>query len=240
VEATEDWDPHLDELSTLAGLALHQTDLSATLIEICRVATRAVPGAEGASITTINQGQPTALASDEWALGLDELQYSEHEGPCLDAYRTGNAFRVNDFTVETRWPAYGPRAAERGAISMISVPMAAESKVVGAVNLYARSQAVFDGHAVSIAQVVAAHAGLASQVAAAFFGHKDLSDNLAAAMRSRATIEQAKGILMDRRNCGPDDAFDVMVQLSSTSNRKLRDVAAALVDEASGATGTPA
>lgn len=49
------------------------------------------------------------------------------------------------------------------------------------------------------------------------------------AMASRAVIEQAKGIVMGERRCSPDDAFAVLVQLSQDTNRKLRDVAAALV-----------
>jgi AmiR/NasT family two-component response regulator len=50
------------------------------------------------------------------------------------------------------------------------------------------------------------------------------------AMASRAGIEQAKGILMSQRHCGPDEAFAILVKLSSQTNRKLRDVAAAVVE----------
>jgi two-component system, response regulator / RNA-binding antiterminator len=54
-------------------------------------------------------------------------------------------------------------------------------------------------------------------------------ENLRRAMESRATIEQAKGIVMADRWCGPDEAFQVLVELSQKTNRKLRDVAAAMV-----------
>jgi AmiR/NasT family two-component response regulator len=54
------------------------------------------------------------------------------------------------------------------------------------------------------------------------------------AMASRAGIEQAKGVLMSQRHCGPDEAFDVLVKLSSQTNRKLRDVAAAVVEHVTG------
>jgi hypothetical protein len=114
---------------------------------------------------------------------------------------------------------------------MISIPMTTEGLVIGALNHYAKAANAFDGDAVSIAEVVAAHASLASQVAAAFFGHKHLAENLAEAMRSRATIEQAKGIMMQRSHCGPDEAFDQLVELASSSSRKLRDVATAVVAE---------
>lgn len=228
---SEDVSGHIDALAALAGVVLRQTDLAATLTEICGIAAHAVPGAVVASITTINQGRPEALASDPWGKELDELQYVELEGPCLDAYRTGNSFRVEDFTMESRWPAYSRRALERGAVSMVSVAMASEGQVIGALNLYSREPAAFGSRSVSIAEIVAGHAGLASQVAAAFFGHKDVAEELAEAMRSRATIEQAKGILMAQHHCSPDDAFDMLTSVSSTTHRKLRDVASALVAE---------
>jgi GAF domain-containing protein len=222
----------LDELTALAGVVLGQTDLHATMVEICRIATRAVPRAKGASLTTLERGRPSALASDDWALSLDELQFEEHEGPCLDAYRTGNAFRVADLATDTRWPFYGPKAAARGARSMQSLPLSAEGLLIGALNLYAEEPDAFDVAAVAVAEVVAAHAGLASHVASAFFNQRDLAQQLAEAMQSRATIEQAKGILMGSRHCTAEEAFDLLVDLSSKSHRKLRDVAAVVVEDA--------
>ena len=225
-------DDALRAITALAGVALTQSDLEATLEEICRIATRAVENADGASITTFPQGRPVALASDDWAKQFDELQYEEHEGPCLDAYRTGNAFRVRDMAKEHRWPSYVPRALERGTLSMMSLPMAAEGNVIGALNIYSKQVDAFDGEAASVGEIVAAHAGLASQVSAAFFGHRALAEQLTEAMASRAIIEQAKGILMAAARCGPDEAFDLLVRLSQTSHRKLREVAHEVVAKA--------
>jgi AmiR/NasT family two-component response regulator len=57
---------------------------------------------------------------------------------------------------------------------------------------------------------------------------KDI-DNLHAALTSQPVIEQAKGILMARHCCGPDRAFRLLVDASQRENRKLREVAAAMV-----------
>ncbi|WIX82836.1 ANTAR domain-containing protein [Amycolatopsis carbonis] len=51
------------------------------------------------------------------------------------------------------------------------------------------------------------------------------------ALQTRGVIEQAKGVLMAQRRCGPQEAFDVLVTLSQDTNVKLRDVAQAFVDE---------
>lgn len=54
-------------------------------------------------------------------------------------------------------------------------------------------------------------------------------EGLRNAMRTRATIEQAKGVIMSVRNCGPDEAFHELVRLSQTSQVKLHDLAGSLV-----------
>ncbi|MEV5595722.1 ANTAR domain-containing protein [Streptomyces sp. NPDC052496] len=57
---------------------------------------------------------------------------------------------------------------------------------------------------------------------------------LKAAQGSRATIDQAVGIVMVERRIAPDDAFQLLVALSQRTNVKLRNVAAALVRRAAG------
>jgi GAF domain-containing protein len=222
----------MDELIALAGVVLMHQDLPETLAEVSRIAVRAIPGADGASVTIVSGGKPEAIASDEWSRGFDELQYTEQEGPCLDAYRTGNAFRIRDLGTDQRWPSYAPRAVEHGARSMLVQPLTAKSMTIGALNVYGRESDAFDAEAAAIAAIVAAHAGLASQVATAFFGHRQLAENMTDAMRSRAVIEQAKGIIMATVQCDADTAFQELVRASRQSNRKLRVVAETFVARA--------
>ncbi len=221
------------ELTALAGVVLSHNDIDATLTEICRIAVRAVPGAEGASMTAMAEGGPGAVAaSDDWAKSLDEMQYEEHEGPCLDAARTGVVFRIRDMAEEPRWPSYMPQAVKQGARSMVSLPLSVESKTLGALNVYARVPDAFGPVEVYLAEIIAGHASLATQTAATLFRHRDVAEQLKDAMRSRAVIEQAKGILMCSRRCSADNAFTMLVEMSQASNRKLRDVAAELVEQA--------
>jgi AmiR/NasT family two-component response regulator len=58
------------------------------------------------------------------------------------------------------------------------------------------------------------------------------SDNLTqlhTVMTSRARIEQAKSILMERHKITEDEAFTMLTHASQRTNTKLRDVAAELV-----------
>ena len=56
-------------------------------------------------------------------------------------------------------------------------------------------------------------------------------DGLRTAMRTRATVEQAKGVVMCLRGCDEDEAFQHLVRLSQVSQRKLHDVAALVVTD---------
>jgi hypothetical protein len=59
--------------------------------------------------------------------------------------------------------------------------------------------------------------------------------NLQRALVSRATIDQAKGIVMAERHCDPEAAFRVMVHMSNESNVPLAQIAQALVYQAGAA-----
>jgi AmiR/NasT family two-component response regulator len=54
--------------------------------------------------------------------------------------------------------------------------------------------------------------------------------DLEGAFGRRATIERAKGILMERHSTGEQGAFDMLRNHSRAANRKLVDIAAAVVD----------
>src|SRR5271169_1884432 len=54
--------------------------------------------------------------------------------------------------------------------------------------------------------------------------------DLQGAFGRRATIERAKGILMERHTVDEQDAFEMLREQSRLSNRKLIDLAAAVVD----------
>ena len=54
--------------------------------------------------------------------------------------------------------------------------------------------------------------------------------DLEGAFGRRATIERAKGILMERHSINEQDAFELLRKQSRSANRKLIDLAAAVVD----------
>jgi len=63
---------------------------------------------------------------------------------------------------------------------------------------------------------------------------------LRTAMASRAAIEQAKGMLMMLTGCGEQGAFNLLAHISSHTHRKVREVAVAIIESASGRERLPA
>jgi AmiR/NasT family two-component response regulator len=61
---------------------------------------------------------------------------------------------------------------------------------------------------------------------------QDTVDHLRAALRTRPVIDQARGILIAAHGCTPEEAFAMLAEASQRDNRKLRDVAAAVVENA--------
>ena len=56
-----------------------------------------------------------------------------------------------------------------------------------------------------------------------------LTENLREALESRDVIGQAKGILMARRGCTPEVAFEALRKASQQRNIKLREIAEQVV-----------
>jgi GAF domain-containing protein len=147
---------------------------------------------------------------------------------------------VDSTRTHGRWAAFSRAAARRGILSSLSLPLVAHHECMGVLNCYSRTEAAFSDEDEHIGLEFAAAASIALANAQAYWDARHLSERLGMAMESRATIEQAKGILMAAQHCGPDPAFAIMVRASQRENRKLRDIANQIVRSATDCTPTTA
>jgi len=232
-------DPLLQVLE-LSRIVVGDMALDEVLTRVAQVTKDTVPGADEVSVTLVHRDHPsTAAYTGDLALGLDERQYAEGYGPCLQAARSGQTQLVSDMSTETRWPKFAAQGVRDGALSSLSVALptrqetlgASNIETVGALNIYARTRNAFGEGAQQIAPHLAGYAAVAIINASLYVTTTALSEQMSIAMNSRAVIEQAKGILMGERHCSADDAFAILTKISQDANRKLRDVATALVDQ---------
>ncbi|MEU4620038.1 GAF and ANTAR domain-containing protein [Actinoplanes sp. NPDC023801] len=215
----------------LGRIKLGETDLGGVLERIAALAKRTVPGAAEVSVTLVRDaGVHTAAFTGQTALVLDEAQYRAGYGPCLDAAAAAATFSLPDMAQETRWPEFAGRALEAGIGSSLSIGLPVHADVTGALNVYATEARALTEEAMALAQAYSGYAAVALANAHLHDANVSLAQHLHSAMQSRAVIEQAKGILMGGRGCSAEEAFKILVKLSQDSNRKLRDVAAALVE----------
>jgi len=123
------------------------------------------------------------------------------------------------------------RAAALGALSSLSVPLVIDedAEVAGAPNIYARRANAFDPGSRATATRFGSYAAVAAGNLHAYRSAQDRADNLLIALETRAVIDQAKGILMERYKMAADQAFQMLSRASMAGNVKLRDVAARLV-----------
>jgi GAF domain-containing protein len=213
---------------------LTSPDLEDVLTKVSALAKSAIPGATEVSVTLVHEGGArTAAFTGPLALDLDERQYAVGHGPCVDSALAGTTVHIRDMSAETRWPAYTPVAADRGAKSSVSIGLPVQRTVIAALNVYSDQVDGFSDEALDIARtfggyaaVAVAHADMAASAAAS-------ASQMRQAMESRAVIEQAKGMLIALHGCTPDEAFDRLVVASQAANRKLRDIAVSMVTGAS-------
>ena len=214
----------------LARVVLVGRDLAEVLAEITTIARRSMPGSDACSITLIRDDEPFTAAHDgRMALDADELQYQRDYGPCVDAGRSGQTFTVEDMATEHRWSDYGPHAAAQGVGSSLSLPLPFQAATIGALNNYSTRRAGFGDVDVAVGEEVSSWVALAVATASAAASMAEEAANMRAAMVTRGTIEQAKGVLMERYKITADEAFSLLSRASQHTGLKLRDLAHELV-----------
>ena len=77
-------------------------------------------------------------ASDEIILRIESLQIDHDEGPCLQAYQTGDRVQVPDLREDSPFPRFSKGALDAGLGAVYSFPLRLDKKRLGALELYAR------------------------------------------------------------------------------------------------------
>jgi len=176
-----------------------------------------------------SSGPYTVASNDAKAMEMDGVQYAHDGGPCLQSLREGVPIYITDMAKETRWGSYPAHAMAVGVRSVLSYPITNGQEVLAALNLYA-----FDPLTPGVelqAQAVqrAGPFGGALELAIRLSEQTGLIGNLQTALTSRATTDQAAGILMAQQRCDAATAVDLLKQTSHRRNIKLRELCAQVI-----------
>jgi GAF domain-containing protein len=229
-----DYPDHLSEgIAELSRLLVNEEALDDTLQRVADLACRNIGGADVAGVTLLRDGKPTtAVYTDPTSPQVDSTQYETGIGPCLDAFRHQQVFRIESTTEDGQWPDFSKACVEHGILSTLSLPLGVRGNGIGALNLYSKEPAAFSEDDEQLGMMFAAQASVALANAQLYDSAYRMTQQLQEALTSRAVIDQAKGILMAKNGGSADEAFNVLRTRSQSENRKLRELAQEMVDRA--------
>ena len=220
--------PHLRRV---ASIPADDEVVDGALRLVVALAQATVAGADGVSVSLRRHGLlATVACSDQTIAAMDADQYATGEGPCVDASVAGHWFHTESLDLETRWPAFIPRAQALGINAILSTPLLAADGPVGALNMYSRTAAAFTPEEQQLASMFASEASTILTDAGADVTDEQLATRFHDALRSREIIAQAQGVIMERDGVNEDDAYTALRTFSMRTNVPLRRWATEIVD----------
>ncbi len=224
----------------LGGVLICEHSLDDLLELVVALARRTLAGVDGVSVSLSRQGKRyTSNSSDEVVNELDEVQYRLREGPCHHAMTSGRSTSIDLEAEPGRYPGFGEVARQRFMTAVLSVPLTVREDTIGALNFYSSSVRQFRDEDSSLAALFARQASIMLANGIDYAPSRTLNETLREALATREIIGEAKGIVMARAHCSPDEAFDQLRQISQRENRKLRVVAEELVASVESARDDP-
>jgi GAF domain-containing protein len=216
-------------MAELARATALPRDVDEVLAGVTAAATEMIPGTDTCGVLLIGKGGKfeSLFGTSDLIYELDALQEQCGEGPCVEAALDELIVRTDDFTTERRWPKYSRAVSELGVRSGLSFKLYTSASTAGALNLFGLEPRAFDMQSEAIGSVLAAHA--ASAIIASRHG-----EQLESALTTRDTIGQAKGVIMERFNVDAMRAFEMLRELSQTTNTRLVDIATKVIETRGG------
>ena len=217
-------------LEAMAAVLVDEAAVDGVLQLLVSLARASVHGADEVSVSAVcSRDFETISASSDDVRELDAHQYSTREGPCVSAIADGQLHNVALATARARWPNFSPEALAQGFGSILSIPLHARDRTIGALNLYSRCPTTFEDEDTAAAEVFAEHASVVLANAMAYSAVEATNRHLETALGTARIIGRAQGVLMARQSCTSEEAFDMLRRASQRSNRKLREIAEDIV-----------
>lgn len=189
---------------------------------------------QGAGLSLMVDGElrGTAGVSEAGVATVQELQLTLGEGPCVEAWASGEPVLEPDLAnpAVTRWPTFARGAAEAGVRAVFAVPLHLGAIRLGVLALYRDHPGSLDADELATALLLA---DVATQVILGLQAGArpdNLHDLLAQQPAHWAEVHQATGMLSLQLGVSLDEAFVRLRAYAFGQDRRLRDVARDVVD----------
>lgn len=220
-----------DTFVELADTLVDDFDLLDFLHTLVERTVELVDADAGGIMLADQRGGLEVMAASSHAAELVELfELQQDEGPCLEAFRSGQAVAKADVAEMTAsWPTFTPMLIRAGFASAQAIPMRLRAEVIGALNVFRVGPGALDEDAAKLVRALAdvATVGIVQQRVIRAQG--ELAEQLQEALNSRVLIEQAKGVLAERSGHSVDQAFTIMRSHARRTGTTLRSVAADVI-----------
>lgn len=222
----------IERLSRVTRLLKTQRTLPAQLGAVVEIVKRTVPSCNAAGIVLLIEGEPTSVAvTDKLTMEIDLVQYQTGEGPCLAAMTEGDIVRIDILERDSRFTRFAPGALDRGIHSVLSTPLAAHGRSVGALNMYSTRANAFDHRTEAAVRPIAEYAGEAIGTSPLYAYSLDMVAGLVEDLESQAIIDQATGVLMATQEKNSESALGQLRDLALRSGESMRTVAEWVIED---------
>jgi hypothetical protein len=219
-----------DEVSAAADARLNR------LLNLILETAVEVTGFDAATLSARHErGYSTIGSTDPRVVEIDEAQYATGRGPCVAVLEPMEPTFVQDTSADgDRWEHFLRTAQQVGVVSSLSLHVPTEAASFAAsLNLYSRQRVELSDAQVRAGIAYATQLAAAMESVQAYRVTATLAREMADAMRSRAAIEQAKGMLMADRRLSASEAFEELCRIADEAEVDVRTAALRLVEERS-------
>lgn len=213
-------------VNSLSDLRLSEEALDSVLGHVGRLGLHVLEGWDAAG-TTLVEGAKVATfgITDERVSTVDQAQYEQHRGPCVDALMKAEPQYFDGENIDPGWRQFAEVAADQDVYSVMSFPLKIDDETIGALNFYSRERDALRPGQREEGSLFAAQAAVTVANSKAYADATTQVAQLREALETRTMIGQATGLLMAQEGLTSDEAFQKLVLVSQNANLKLRDIA---------------
>lgn len=220
----------LTTFQAMAEVVYGDDSYEAVYDSLCRAAVELVEGCDHASLMLRRHNRVfTGAATDDVARGIDALEISLDQGPCLDAIdddRPDHHLCIDLTQGGCDWPDLASGILSTTPVrGMGGFRIRQDGQKVGALNVFSDNAGGLSARSLEQSLLLTAFAS----VALAALERGEEASTLRRGLQSNREIGKAIGLLMAMHQISDDEAFEMLSRVSQEMNIKVAEVAGQVI-----------